>query len=202
MLVLFTTVKVSKKAKIINRYTYVPHPTQDSIWESDKNTRKYHTQESQEANTFQAGDHECTKNRQDSITKTNMNYKLQKSIHRRSTILEQSVSKLRQGLNMFNGTNLTLISDVDQDTRMFGLRESSLTYRCNFPEHTQTRTKEETKQSQGPNSTAMPAKSNIDAMFCLQSYQGLIIDRSLVYKSYPQDRTNSQVIYRFTLAQV
>ena len=29
--------------------------------------------------------------------------------------------------------------------------------------------------------TVMPAKSDCDALFCLQSYQGLIIDRSLVY---------------------
>ena len=31
---------------------------------------------------------------------------------------------------MFDGTILTLISDVDQDTKMFGLHERSLTYRC------------------------------------------------------------------------
>ena len=30
-------------------------------------------------------------------------------------------------------------------------------------------------------STVLPAKSDSDFMFCLQSYQGLIIDRSLVY---------------------
>ena len=29
--------------------------------------------------------------------------------------------------------------------------------------------------------TILPAKSDSDAMFCLQSYQGLRIDRSLVY---------------------
>ena len=29
--------------------------------------------------------------------------------------------------------------------------------------------------------TVLPAKSDSDAMFCLQSYQGLRIDRSLVY---------------------
>ena len=29
--------------------------------------------------------------------------------------------------------------------------------------------------------TVLPAKSDTDDMFCLQSYQGLIIDRSLVY---------------------
>ena len=30
-------------------------------------------------------------------------------------------------------------------------------------------------------STVLPAKSDSDVMFCLKSYQGLIIDRSLVY---------------------
>ena len=30
-------------------------------------------------------------------------------------------------------------------------------------------------------STVLPAKSDSDLMFCLESYQGLIIDRSLVY---------------------
>ena len=50
--------------------------------------------------------------------------------------------------------------------------------------------------------TVVPAKSDSDVMFCLQSNQGLRIDRSLVYKSYPQDRINTQVIYRFALAQV
>ena len=30
-------------------------------------------------------------------------------------------------------------------------------------------------------STVLPAKSDSDDMFCLQSYQGLLIDRSLVY---------------------
>ena len=29
--------------------------------------------------------------------------------------------------------------------------------------------------------TVLPAKSDRDFMFCLQSYQGLIIDRSIVY---------------------
>ena len=29
--------------------------------------------------------------------------------------------------------------------------------------------------------TVLPAKSDSDFMFCLQHYQGLIIDRSLVY---------------------
>ena len=45
-------------------------------------------------------------------------------------------------------------------------------------------------------------KSDSDIMFCLQSYRGLIIDRPLVYYPYPQDRVNTQVIYRFAFYQV
>ena len=47
--------------------------------------------------------------------------------------------------------------------------------------------------------TVLPAKSDSDFMFCLPSYHGLIIDRTLVY---PQDRINTQVIYQFALAQM
>ena len=36
------------------------------------------------------------------------------------------------------------------------------------------------KQS-GKQSTVLPVKSDSDVVFCLQSYQGLRIDRSLVY---------------------
>ena len=50
--------------------------------------------------------------------------------------------------------------------------------------------------------TVPPAKSDSDVMFCLQSYDGLLIDRLLVYLSYPQDMISTQVIYRFALAQV
>ena len=49
----------------------------------------------------------------DSIAKTNTKHK---KIHKRSTALERSVRKLLESLNMFHGTNLTLNSDVDQDT--------------------------------------------------------------------------------------
>ena len=37
-------------------------------------------------------------------------------IHKRRTALERSVKILLEGLNRFNGANLTLNSDVDQDT--------------------------------------------------------------------------------------
>ena len=39
--------------------------------------------------------------------------------------------------------------------------------------------------------TVLPIKSDRDVMFCLQSYQGLLIDRLLVYLSYSQDRINT-----------
>ena len=42
----------------------------DTIWESDKNARKHHTQESQEANPFPAGDHKAASNGRDILKKT------------------------------------------------------------------------------------------------------------------------------------
>ena len=50
--------------------------------------------------------------------------------------------------------------------------------------------------------TVLPAKSDSDVLFCLHSCRGLIINRSLLYLSYQQDRINTKVIYRFALAQV
>ena len=62
--------KVSEKAKIRNRYNQVPHLTQDTIWKSDKKTRKHHIQESQEVRPFPAGDHKAAVTRQGSMTNT------------------------------------------------------------------------------------------------------------------------------------
>ena len=76
-----------EKAKIRARYNQVPHLTQDTTWESDKNTRKHHIQESQDISPFQAGDHKAAMNRQDCMTDT----KDKKRIHKRSTALERSV---------------------------------------------------------------------------------------------------------------
>ena len=47
---------------------------------------------------------------------------------------------------MFDGTNLSLISDEDQDTRMFGLHERALTYDVSFPSTYKSRYKKEIKQ--------------------------------------------------------
>ena len=45
----------------MNRYNQVPHLTRDTNWESDKNTRKHHTQESQEVSLFPSGDHKAAR---------------------------------------------------------------------------------------------------------------------------------------------
>ena len=45
----------------MNRYNQVPHLTQDTIWESDKNTRKHHTHKMQEVSPFPVGDLKASK---------------------------------------------------------------------------------------------------------------------------------------------
>ena len=52
-------IKVRKKARIMNRYNQLPHLLQDTTWDSDKNTRKRHIQESQEVSPFPAVDHKA-----------------------------------------------------------------------------------------------------------------------------------------------
>ena len=61
--------KVSKMAKIRKRYDQVTHLTQDTSWESDKNTINI-TNKSQEASPFPAGDHKAAMNRCESMTNT------------------------------------------------------------------------------------------------------------------------------------
>ena len=89
-------------------------PDQDTIPESDKNTRKHHIQENQEVSPFPAGDHKVARNRQDSMTDKYETHKAKK-IHKTNTTLERSLRKLLEDFNMFDGTNLTLIFDVVQD---------------------------------------------------------------------------------------
>ena len=48
--------------------------------------------------------------------------------------------------------------------------------------------------------TVLPAKSDSGITFCLQSYQDLELIDHLCMN--PMDRINTQVIYRFVLAQV
>ena len=79
---IYIFVQSNKKAKIRNRYNQVLHLTQDTTWESDKNTRKHNIQESQETSPFSAGDHKAAMNRQDSMTDTK--HKKTKRIHKKT----------------------------------------------------------------------------------------------------------------------
>ena len=54
----------------MNLYKPAPHLTQNTAWESDKNTIKHHIQESQEVGPFQAGNRKATMNRQERMTNT------------------------------------------------------------------------------------------------------------------------------------
>ena len=78
---------------------------------SDTNT-KNHTQKKQEVSPLQQVTTEVQRTdktvRQRQTRNTNVKKDPQKNIS-----LERSVRKLLEGLNMFDGTNLTLITDVD-----------------------------------------------------------------------------------------
>ena len=69
-----SVIEVSKKVKIRNRYNQVPLLTQDTKWESDKNTTKYRIEESQDFSPFPAGHHKATINRQESMNTTKHKY--------------------------------------------------------------------------------------------------------------------------------
>ena len=56
-------------ARIRKRYNQVPHPTQDTTWESKKNTLNI-TNKSQEVSPFPAGDHNAAMNRRQSMRNT------------------------------------------------------------------------------------------------------------------------------------
>ena len=55
-------IRVRKTAKIRNRYNQLPHLTQDTTWERDKDTIKHHKQE---VSPFPAGDHKAAMNRRE-----------------------------------------------------------------------------------------------------------------------------------------
>ena len=88
------TVKISKGAKIRNRYNQVPHLIQDTnakVTNSQLDT----TNESQEVSPFPAGDHKAHINRR---AQSHSNHKAVKKIHKRSTALERSVKYFTGGL--------------------------------------------------------------------------------------------------------
>ena len=108
-------IKVSKGAKTRNRYNQVPQLTQDTNGKVI-NLQLDTTNESQEVSPFPAGDHKAHINRR---AQRQSKHKTEQK-HKRSTkeVPPWNGHKncLPEGLNQFNGANLTLNSDVDQNT--------------------------------------------------------------------------------------
>ena len=102
---------VRKTTKIRKRYNQVPHLNNDTSWESNKNTINI-ANRSQEISPSPAGDHKAAMNRRKSTKNTSHKNDPQKKYGL------EAVSKniLPESLNRFHGANLTLRSDVDQDT--------------------------------------------------------------------------------------
>ena len=109
-------------AHIRKRYNQVQHLTQDTTWECNKNTINI-TNKSQEVSPLPAGDH----NKQ---TQKHDKHKTQKRqmIHKKYRLGTVSKSILLESLYWFHSANLTLSSDVVQDTKMFDLRKRPLAY--------------------------------------------------------------------------
>ena len=93
---MFGLFKVSKGAKIRNRYNQVPHLTQ-STNEKVTNSQLDTTNESQEGSPFPAGDHKAQINRR---AQRHSKHKTERAlkIHKRSTSLERSVKYFTGGL--------------------------------------------------------------------------------------------------------
>ena len=89
-----STHKVSKGAKIRNRYDQVPHLTQDTNWKVT-NSQLDTTNESQEVSPFPAGDHKAHINRR---TQRHSNHKKHIKDPQKSTALERSVKYFTGGL--------------------------------------------------------------------------------------------------------
>ena len=104
---------MSKDQKIRNRYNQVPHITQDTN-EKVPNSHLDTTYESQEVSPFRTGDHKAHINRR---VHRHSYHKTEKHKDKRSTALERSVKHFTGGLKPVQRcTNLSLSSDVDQDT--------------------------------------------------------------------------------------
>ena len=105
--------KEIKVVKIRNRYNQVPHLTKKTTWESDK-THLNITNESQEVSPNPVGDHEAAMDRRKSILNTR--HKNTNDLQKKYRIGTVSNNILLESLNHFHAANLTLSSDIDQDT--------------------------------------------------------------------------------------
>ena len=78
-----------------------------------KRQKNINIQESQEVRLLPAGDHMAARNRQGNMTNTHETKTKKNDTQKKHRL--GTVSKKIWGLNLFDVTNLTLISDVDQD---------------------------------------------------------------------------------------
>ena len=102
----------------MNQNNQVPHLTQDTVLECDKNTRNIIYKRAKRSTISQQV---TTRLHETDMKVWQRQTQIAKKIHKRSTDLEQSVRKLLESLNKLHGTNLTFDSNVDQDIEMFGL---------------------------------------------------------------------------------
>ena len=100
-------------ARIRNRYYQVPQLTQDTKWESNKLTINI-TNTNHEVSSFPAGDHKAATNRRESMQTQDINNTNDSQNKDRLGTVSKNI--VLAGLNPFHGANLTLSSDVDQDT--------------------------------------------------------------------------------------
>ena len=103
--------RVSKGAKIRNRYNHVPHLAQDTNGKVT-NSQLYTTNGSQEVSPFQAGDHRAQINRRAQKHNKHKTEKIYK-IHKRSTALERSVKYFTGGLILILQRSILDYSLVD-----------------------------------------------------------------------------------------
>ena len=95
-------------------------PDPGTTWESNKNTINI-TNKSYDVSPFPAGDHKAAMNRHETMRNTrHKNTNDPQQTYRLGTVCKNNYLEC---LNRFHGTNLTISSDVDQDTQMFGLHE-------------------------------------------------------------------------------
>ena len=94
------------------------------------------TKESQEVSPFPAGDHKAHISR---LSQRHSEHKTEKNKRSIKEVLPWNGQEniLLKGLNQFNGANLTLNSDMDQDILIFSLHERPLTYQCIISQNTQ-----------------------------------------------------------------
>ena len=119
--------KVSKGAKIRNRYNQVPNLSQDTNGKVT-NSQLDTTNETQEVSPFPAGDHKARINRHaQGITNTRQKHINDPPKKCRLGTVSKNISL--EGLSRFHGANLTLNSDVDQDIVIW-FAWKTLTYQC------------------------------------------------------------------------